>query len=315
MNVRFGIQIEPQFGFSYEEIKNIAQDAEAAGFHSLWVSDHFFLDERSEERNCLECWTTLSALARETRTLRLGPLVTCTSYRQPSLLAKIAASVDHLSGGRLELGLGAGWKQIEYRAYGFPFPSAGERVARLEEAVQIIQAMWTQARASFTGKYYRIQEALCAPKPVQKPHPPIWIGGSKPRVLEIAARHADGINFIPFPTPAQYAEKLAQLEAACARVGRDFDTLHKSHFTQCFVAETKAQVEALLEETAQQRGRTIEELRAALAPAFVGTPARCAEQIQAYVDLGVSQFMLMFPYGREREMLALCAEGVLPRFG
>jgi len=314
MNVRFGVQIEPQFGFSYEDIRAIAQLAEKNGFHSLWCSDHFFLDDKSETRNCLECWTVLSALARDTRTLRLGPLVSCTSYRHPSLLAKIASSVDHLSGGRLEFGIGAGWKEIEYKAYGIPFFSPGERVSRLEEAIVVIKEMWTKERASFHGEYYQVNGAFNAPKPVQRPHPPLWVGGGKPRVLDIAARHADGINFIPFPAPQEYAEKIKALDAACVRHGRDPGSIRKSHFTQMIIAKTQKDVDALLAETAHKRGRTVEELRKALASGFLGTPEQCIDQLKAYTRLGVSQFMLMFPYGHELEGVRLVAEQVMPAF-
>ena len=312
MNIHFGIQIEPQFGFSYDDIRAIAQEAERLGFHSLWSSDHFFLHDKSEHINCLECWTTLSALARDTSSLRLGSLVSCTSYRYPSLLAKISSSLDHLSGGRLEFGLGAGWKEIEYNAYGIPFPSAAERVSRLGEALHVIKAMWTYEKVSYTGKYYQIKDAFCAPKPSQQPHPPIWIGGSKPRVLDIAARHADGINFIPFPDPHQYAEKIQDLNKACQRHGRDPQSLKKSHFTQIMIAKTQSDLNAMLGQIAEKRGRSVDELRASLKAGFVGTAEQCIEQIKAYVDLGVHTFMLMFPYQQELDGLRLVAKHVMP---
>lgn len=315
MGVRLGIQIEPQFGFTYEEIRQIAQEAEAGGFHSLWCSDHFFLHDKSEEINCLECWTVLSALARDTKTLHLGPLVSCNSYRYPSLLAKISSSIDHLSGGRLEFGIGAGWKEIEYDAYGIPFPSAGERVSRLDEAIHVVKAMWTEDKANYSGEYYQIKDAFCAPKPTQKPHPPIWVGGGKPRVLDIAARHADGINFIPFPSPEQYKEKTDALNAACQEHRRDPESIKKSHFTQMFIGETEAEAEELLKEIAELRGREVEELREALKVGFLGSPEQCLEQIKAYTDLGVSQFMLMFPYEKELDSLKVVAKHVIPQLG
>jgi len=312
MSVRFGVQIEPQFGFSYDDIRTIAQDAEQGGFHSLWCSDHFFLHAESEAINCLECWTTLTALARDTTTLRLGSLVSCNSYRYPSLLAKISASVDHISNGRLEFGLGAGWKEMEYHAYGIPFPSAGERVSRLHEAMHIVKAMWLQNKASFQGEHYQIKDAFCAPKPVQTPHPPVWVGGGKPRVLDIAVRHANGINFIPFPTPDQYAGKIQELNQICKRHGRDPDTLTKSHFTQMFIAERESDVNDLLADVAEQRGRTVGELRESLKAGFVGTPEQCAEQLKAYADLGVGQFMLMFPYQHERRSVEIVSKRLIP---
>ncbi len=312
--MRFGVQIEPQFGFSYDDVRAVAQRAEASGFYGLWCSDHFFLNDASEEINCLECWTVLAALARDTKSLRLGPLVSCTSYRHPALLAKVAASIDHLSGGRLEFGLGAGWKEIEYAAFGFRFPSAGARGARLAGALHVVKAMWTQPKASYAGEFYTIKDAFCAPKPTQKPHPPIWVGGGKPRVLDICARHADGINFIPFPTPEQYAEKLEALKRACQRHGRDPDAVRKSHFTQMFIAETEAEVEAMLAQAAQRRNTTVEKLRQALAPGFVGTPEQCAAQIRRYGELGVDTLMLMFPYQTELDGVRLVGQHLVPEF-
>ena len=152
--VEIGIQIEPQFGFSYGDVRDIALLCERVGFNSLWCSDHFFLDGQSEERNCFDPWTLLAGLARETSLLRLGTLVTCVSYRYPAVLAKIAANVDIMSEGRLDFGVGAGWKQAEYEAYGIPFPSVKERVDRFEEALNIILKLWTEPRVTFEGKYY-----------------------------------------------------------------------------------------------------------------------------------------------------------------
>jgi len=315
MAIHVGIQIEPQFGFSYDQIGRIAKRAEASGFHSLWCSDHFFLNDKSEARNCLECWTVLSALARDTETLRLGPLVSCVSYRYPSLLAKIAASVDHLSGGRLEFGLGAGWKEPEYEAYGIPFPPAGERVSQLDEALHVVKAMWTRARADFAGEHFQIKDAFCAPKPTQKPRPPIWVGGGKPRVLEIMARHADGVNFIPFPTAQGYASTLKELERACNRLGRDPRELTKSHFTQMIVAGDESALEQTLKGFADKAGQSVDEFRAKRPQVFIGTPPEVVKQMTAFVDLGVTQFMLMFPFEHELDMLQLVAERVLPQFG
>lgn len=140
MSVKFGIQIEPQSGFDYEPVEKIALNGEEAGYDSVWSSDHFFLDEKSEDRKCMEAWTLLAALPSKTEKIRLGTLVTCNSYRHPAVLAKIAATVDVISNGRLFFGVGAGWKKIEYRAYGIPFPSLRGRMDRLEEANQTYSA-------------------------------------------------------------------------------------------------------------------------------------------------------------------------------
>src|SRR5439155_17298763 len=177
----------------YTGICDLAQRAETSGFASFWVSDHFFGGPGgTPDRNCLEAWTLLAALARDTTTIRLGVLVAAVQYRNPALQAKMAASVDHISGGRLEFGVGAGWKEDEYRAYGYDFPSPGDRVDQLREAIEITERLWKDDRATFHGKHYRIDDAVCAPKPTQRPRPPVWIGGAGPRVMRLAARYADG---------------------------------------------------------------------------------------------------------------------------
>src|SRR5882672_12969285 len=183
-----GVQIEPQFGFSYESVRDIARAAHTAGFTRLWVSDHLFLGKDSVAQDCLEAWTLLAALARDTEGIRIGPMVTAQSYRNPALQAKMAAGVDHMSGGRLEFGVGAGWKEDEYRAYGYDFPSPGDRVEQLREGLEITRRLWQDDRATYHGKHYRIDDAVCAPKPNQRPRPPIWIGGAGPRVMRLAAR-------------------------------------------------------------------------------------------------------------------------------
>src|SRR5262245_45497153 len=155
---RFGIQIEPQFGFTFSDIADLAKEAERLGFTALWASDHLLWDAKSERRNCLDVWALMPALAAVTTKLRIGTLVTCNSYRLPSVLAKTAACVDHISNGRLEFGLGAGWKDIEYKAYGIPFPPVATRLAQLEEAAQLIKLLWTEERASFNGKHYRLDD-------------------------------------------------------------------------------------------------------------------------------------------------------------
>jgi len=167
----FGIQIEPQFGFTYDDIKMIALEAERLGFESLWVSDHFFLTKESIGTNCLECYTTLTALARDTTTLRLGPMVAGQNYRSPALHANIAASLDHISGGRLNFGIGTGWKVVEYGAYGYEFPKPMARIRQLEETIEIAKAMWTQEKATYRGRYYSVEDA---------PHPRLGRGHRVP---------------------------------------------------------------------------------------------------------------------------------------
>src|SRR3989442_10424996 len=183
-----GVQIEPQLGFKFEDVLAIALDAERAGFTRLWVSDHLFLDPNAANTDCLEAWTLLAALAVRTERIRIGPMVTSQSYRNPALLAKIAAGVDVMSRGRLEFGLGAGWKEVEYRAYGYEFPDGPTRVTQMIETLEICTRMWREKPATLPGEHYPLYDAPPPPKPPPKP-PPTSIGGAKPPVLRASPPH------------------------------------------------------------------------------------------------------------------------------
>lgn len=242
--MRLAILVSPAAGWTYPEIRDLARDAETTGFGTFWVSDHFFGGEGFPDRNCLEAWTLVAALARDTSTIRLGTLVTAHSYRNPAYLAKTVASIDHLSGGRIEFGLGAGWKENEYAAYGYEFPAPGIRVTQMRETLEICTRMWTQESATYSGAHYRVEDALCAPKPAQRPYPPITIGGTKPRIMRVAARYADLFNVgrlgtpPQVPTRAQLLALLAELAAAAASVGRD-RPLPVSHWTPVEQADAR----------------------------------------------------------------------------
>jgi F420-dependent oxidoreductase-like protein len=307
VNVKFGIQIEPQFGFTYEMIEKIAMEAESSGYDSIWCSDHFFLDDKSELRDCLEAWTVLAGLAVATKKIRLGPLVSCNSYRHPAVLAKIAASVDVMSNGRLLFGIGAGWKEIEYNAYGIPFPTPRERLDRLEEATQLIKLLWTKPKVDFTGKYYNLKDAFSAPKPMQKPMPPIFIGGGGvKRLLKIVAKHADYSNLV-FRKGIE--EKLDALKGHCKTVGRDYDTLGKSlfgGFPGVFVSESEQEIDAHLSKVASKRDLSVKALKEKLeegAPgSWIGFPEQLRERFRHFIDLGFDYFQVIFP-GHEEDTL------------
>jgi F420-dependent oxidoreductase-like protein len=314
MNIRFGIQIEPQLGFSYKTVEKIALNAEKIGYDSIWSSDHFFLDTQSEEKNCMEAWTLLSALATKTKTLRLGTLVTCNSYRYPSILAKIAASVDHISNGRLEFGIGAGWKEIEYNAYGIPFPIVKDRMDQLEEAIQIIKKLWIEPKASFEGKHYQIKDAFSAPKPVQQ-LPPIFIGGTgKKRILRMVAKYGDYCNFGWFNKPEKIIELLDILKKHCESIGRDYETVGKSFFASVLIAETGKKLEILLNERAKLRNMSLEDYRNSIGKGvFAGTPDQVKERFQELVNLGFDYFQIMFPYPLDYEQSTTFAQLVMPK--
>ena len=225
--MKIGIQIEPQMGYTYEDIVTLAKAAEDANFYSFTVSDHFFGHIESVEKYAHDAWTLLALLTPQTKRIRLGTLVTCQSYRNPALVTKIVANLDNGSNGRIDFGIGAGWTKSEYEGYGYPFPSTKTRILQLREAIQIINLLWTEERPSFEGKFYSIKEAMFLPKPVQKPRIPIWVGNQKlktPLMEEIIARYADGFNY-DSETPEDFVEKKNRVREACDKVGRDFDEL------------------------------------------------------------------------------------------
>ena len=234
--MNLGVIVSPAAGYAYEEMLGLARAAERKGLESFWVSDHFFGGEGFPDRDCLEAWTLLAALARDTKTVRLGCLVTAAQYRNPALLAKIVAGVDQMSGGRIEFGIGAGWKENEYKAYGYAFAEPGGRVTQMNEAIQICRLLWTEERATFAGKHYQVENAVCAPKPKQRPHPPIWIGGRGPRVMRSAARYADGFDISRRSTDTAPMDAAAirgvnaELDEMCAATKRDRPLL-RSHWS------------------------------------------------------------------------------------
>lgn len=309
-----GIQIEPQFGYRYDDVAAIARSCETNGLTRVWLSDHLFLDADSVATDCLEAWTLLAALARDTGRIRLGLMVGCQSYRNPALLAKIAAGVDRMSGGRLEFGVGAGWKELEYRAYGYAFPEPKVRVDELVDTLEICTRMWTQEKATYAGKRYRITDAPCSPKPVQRPLP-IWIGGSKPRIMRTAAKYATWFNFNLAGgrmTLEAIAEQMRALDDACAAVQRDPRSLKRSAFIGIFVGKDEREVEALVAEAAAKAKLTPAEWRAARPGAVVGTPGTVAARLTEYATAGIEHVNALFPYGRELAMVELIGREVLP---
>ena len=308
-----GVQIEPQFGFALDDLVAIAADAERAGFTRYWVSDHVFLDEKAVATDCLEAWTLLAALAMRTRSIRLGPMVTAQSYRNPALLAKMAAGLDVMSGGRLEFGLGAGWKQIEYRAYGYEFPPAGVRVRQTVEALAICRRMWTEERATYHGRYYRIDAALCSPKPRQRPLP-VWIGGKLPRIMRVAARSAEWFNLgggVGARGPEAVAGAMRQLDEICRAVKRDPKTLRRSVFLGATVASERRRADELVGGLAGEDGTDVKTWLAARPGYVAGTPHDALAKLRELAAIGIEHVNLQFqPYGTERAQIAALAEVV-----
>ena len=220
--VQLCLMIEGQEGVSWSQWLALAGACEQHGIPALFRSDHYLnLDGQHPERGALDAWATITALAAATTTLRLGTMVSPATFRHPSALAKMVTTADHVSGGRVELGLGAGWHEREHEAYGFPFPPTGERMEILEEQLQVVLGNWGEAPFSFTGRHYTLRDLDAQPKPVQQPHPPLIMGGlAGPRSAALAARYADEYNTV-FPTLDEVRERQARIAAACARAGRE----------------------------------------------------------------------------------------------
>jgi F420-dependent oxidoreductase-like protein len=224
--IRFGIQT-PQQHTTWPELLGLWQELDTLDYDTAWLFDHFLPIFSDPTGPCLEGWTGLAAMAMATRRVRLGLMVTGNTYRHPAVLAKSAATVDIISGGRLILGLGAGWFELEHKEYGIPFPTIGGRLSRLDEAITIIKSLFTAERTSFSGKHFKLEDASFNPKPIQQPHPTILIGATGERVaLGIVARHAQMWN--SFGTPEIFRDKIARLEEHCQRIGRDPAEIEKS---------------------------------------------------------------------------------------
>jgi alkanesulfonate monooxygenase SsuD/methylene tetrahydromethanopterin reductase-like flavin-dependent oxidoreductase (luciferase family) len=242
-------------------------------YDSAWFVDHLQFDDA----DLMEGWTAVTYLAALNPQFSWGHAVLCQSFRNPALLGKMAATLQYMSGGRFILGLGAGWKEDEYRSYGYDYPPAGTRVEQLEETLQIVKALWTEERATFHGKHYRVDEAWCEPKP--NPLPTVMVGGAKPKMLRLIARHADWWN-VSWTSIEDFRPQVEECERACAEVGRDPSTLRRTWFGGCTVGHTEEEVEELT------GGR----MKAGTA--FVGTPEQVIEQMRPFVELGVDYFML-----------------------
>jgi len=309
--VRFGVQLcQEEFGF--DGLKKACREVEDLGYESAWLYDHFYPMSSETSKYILESWTVLPSLASETDCLRLGVLVTCNSYRFPSVLAKIAATVDVMIDGRLEFGIGAGWYEDEYVAYGIPFPDAKTRIEQLMESIEIIKRIWTREKASFKGKHYTINDLISYPKPVQKPYPPIWVGGKGERLLRITAQHADYANFAAC-SPIECQEKLDVLKRQCLKMNRDFEEIVKTWHGRVIIVDDEDHLrrEALKAKESSTNKKVREmSLNEYLDKAIAGTPEQCIEKIQKYVNLGVTYFVPHFPYEKDLETTHVFIEKV-----
>jgi F420-dependent oxidoreductase-like protein len=297
----------PQVGMPFSTIRERAQIADRLGYHSLWVVDHMWA-RGIPDMDHLESWTLMTALATATERLRIGTLVMCNSYRNPALLAKMASTLDVVSNGRLELGVGAGWMDEEYRGYGYPFPSIRVRIEQLDEGLAVMKKLFTEQRASFEGKYYSLDDAANNPKPVQRPHPPILIGGAGEKLmLRVVAEHADTWN-CPNNASTELPHKIEVLKRHCDAIGRNFDDIEISEQAICVLGANEKDFKAKWA-TAKQLLGAIFDLEKT---AFRGTPAEVAEQLIARRAEGVTFFTTLFSDFHDPETLQLFAEEVVP---
>ncbi|MFZ9383498.1 MAG: LLM class F420-dependent oxidoreductase [Ilumatobacteraceae bacterium] len=286
----------------------VARLADELGYDSLWLYDHFHNVPRPAHETVFECWTTLAALSQVTSRIRLGQMVGCNSYRNPALLAKITSTLDVVSGGRLEWGIGAGWYENEYRAYGYDFPKPKDRIGMLKETVEIVRSMWSERETTYKGKYYELVRANCDPKPLQKPRPPILVGGGGEQLtLRVVAELADCSNF--GGTLDQWIRKRATLLRHCERVGRDPGEIRLTWSPEVFVRRTRAEIEA-----AGARSLWAEDVDSWRAGNLVGTPDEVADKVGRYVAAGCRGFIPWCSDYPETESLELFATEVVPRF-
>jgi F420-dependent oxidoreductase-like protein len=270
---------------AYETMTNVARSADETGYEAVWLVDHFHTVPVPSQEVTFECWTSLAALARDTKRIRIGQIVTCNSYRNPALLAKMASTLDVLSHGRLYFGIGAGWYEHEYKAYGYPYPDAPERLRQLREALQVIHAMWEQEEATFEGKYYQIRGAINQPKGVQKPHIPILIGGGGEKVtLKLVAQYGDACNVSGDLKTVEH--KLAVLRGHCETVGRDYESIYRTTGAFCSIADTDQEALALVPEALKKDLRDT---------SLVGSPATIRQRIAALETLGIQQIIMDLP--------------------
>jgi F420-dependent oxidoreductase-like protein len=293
--MRVSLMIEGQEGVSWQQWCDLADACEEHGVATLYRSDHYISQADETGNVAHDAWTTLAALAARNTTLRFGTLVSPATFRLPGLLANAVATVDHISGGRIELGLGAGWMEREHRAYGFPFPETSVRLEMFAEQLEIVHRLWTEDRVDFRGRHYTLEDAPAQPKPVQQPHPPLLVGGSGTRgTAEPAARFADEYN-TPFASPEEFARIRTKGTAACERIGRDPATMRFSTMTGCLIGTTRDEA---LDRARQLYGRIPREadfdtwLESYSQRALIGSVDEVAERLLEYERAGCDGVML-----------------------
>jgi F420-dependent oxidoreductase-like protein len=300
-----GVPVDRQ----WDRILDTAKVIEDAGYDSLWVYDHFHNHPVPSQESVFEAWTLMAALAATTERVRLGQMCTCIPYRPPALLAKIASSVDAICKGRLDVGIGAGWSTHEFKGYGYPFPPDGVRLDMLEEAAQVLKAMWTEDEAYFQGKHYVLDGAMNRPRSMQQPHPPLWIAGEgEKRTLRIVARYGDFANF--GDDIDSFRHKSQVLAGHCEAEGRDYSEIGRSVHLMSVIGRDEADLEAKLAIAARRRNSTPAEFAK---EHFAVTVDRAIEMMEEFRSEGCSDMILYFYDMGESDSLELFASEVIPR--
>jgi alkanesulfonate monooxygenase SsuD/methylene tetrahydromethanopterin reductase-like flavin-dependent oxidoreductase (luciferase family) len=302
--------IEGQEDVTWKDWVALADTCERSGIEALFRSDHYLSVSGEYQRGALDAWGTICALAARTSTLRLGTMVSPSSFRHPSILAKLATTADHVSGGRIELGLGTGWSEVEHTAYGFPFLSMGERMDVLAEQLEIVHdGHWGEGPFSFQGQYYTLKDLDAQPTPVQRPHPPLIMGGAAgPRAARLAARFADEYNTV-MPTLAEIEQRRAAIVAACERAGRD--PIPFSVMTTTLVGADRADLQRRADRFAEWTGQRVD-LEALPETWIAGTVEEVVEQLRHYADAGVERVYLQHLVHRDLEAVELIGRELVP---
>lgn len=321
--IKFGMFL-PQHDFA--AARDLAVRAERDGFHSVSINDHFVSQVGSPDGPQLECFSTLAAIAAVTETIRVVPAVACASYRTPAMLAKTTATIDHLSRGRLTLGLGAGWHRSEYEAHGYPFPPGEERIDRLAETIQILKAMWTQDHPTFHGKHFSIDDASSRPRPVQEPHIPLMLGGSSERMLRLAAAEADMVNLIP-PTSGgkdflkdqqavarftmqTLVAKVARLRTMAEEMGRDPEDIEIAGLALTRLVRDPD--DPALAKLAARLGATGIDAARRLPTLLLGSPEQVVEELRRRAHEASLSYIVIVP--TSAETVDLFVDEVMPAF-
>ncbi|HXG92368.1 MAG TPA: LLM class F420-dependent oxidoreductase [Blastocatellia bacterium] len=307
--IRFGVQTPPQH-VTWQLMRETWKLVDSLGYDTAWTFDHFFPILSDPSGPCFEGWTALTALACETSLVQAGVLVTGNTYRHPAVLAKMGATLDHTSGGRLIMGIGAGWFELEHEAYGIHFGSVAERINRLDEAAEIIKRLWTEKQVTFEGRFYQLKDAYCEPKPLQQPRPPVMIGGAGERLtLRVVAKHADIWN--TFGTPEVFRHKINVLGEHCAAVGRDLDEIEISWAGAALVTDSKEERDAIVNGMATAFGRAPEDVEPGL---LVGSVSEVRDRISRLIDVGVTHFIMIANAPFNHDSIRRFAEEVIPVF-